>query len=109
MFASSDSAASTVKVLPEDSIVAAQAWFMPDEGGNWTPVTGTVHYGATLGLWVETRGVSGIGFPTGKVEVTLDQTPGRDHFPSTKWDRRWSKWISYLRPPVSFPGITPSL
>jgi len=81
MFASSDSAASTVKVLPEDSIVAAQAWFMPDEGGNWTPVTGTVHYGATLGLWVETRGVSGIGSPTGKVEVTLDQGTRLGSFP----------------------------
>ena len=81
MFASSDSAPSTVHVLPEDSIVAAQAWFMPDEGGSWTPVTGTVHYGAALGFWVETHGVSGIGSPTGNVEVTLDQSTRLGSFP----------------------------
>lgn len=74
MFGRSESGVVAIHVAPEDSTVTAQAFFEPDEGGYWTPVTGQLNYGAALGLQIGVQGWSKVGSPNGKVEILEDAT-----------------------------------
>ncbi len=79
MFASSDSEAVGIRVLPENSTVSAQAFFLPDQG-EWVPVTNPLPYGANVRLTIQVQGVSGVGSATGQVEI-MDNSTALGLFP----------------------------
>jgi len=72
MFASSNSADQTITVTREDSAVNMYAWYQVAEGGNDIPIVGPEPYGTPIGLQIQIAGKSGVGSPTGRVRVTLD-------------------------------------
>jgi len=72
MFASSNSAGQAITVTREDSAVKMYAWYAGDFKP--IPVDGPVQYGDEVGLQIQVVGKSGVGSPTGRVSVTLDNT-----------------------------------
>jgi len=81
MFGSSDSDAMAIRVLPEESKITAQAFYLP-ELGQWVPVDHTLSYGTPMRLYVQVEGLSGVGSPTGQVEIK-DNTTSLGVFPLT--------------------------
>jgi hypothetical protein len=71
MFASSSSSGEAITITREESSVKVQAWYQfPD--GSPLPVNRPLPYGWLVGLQIEAAGRSGVGSPTGRVNITLD-------------------------------------
>ena len=80
MFSGSDSNAVGIRVTPEESVTNATLWSILEAEAP-TPVDYPVPYGQPLAIQVDTNGKSGVGYPTGSLQLNLDGITNLGKFP----------------------------
>ena len=71
MFSASDSSGVPVTVAPEPSVTNASGWEI-NLAGFIVPIFGPVNYGQPVAIEFNAQGRSGVGSPTGRATITLD-------------------------------------
>ena len=74
LFTGSDSAALPITVLPEDSNLAISA-LVVNFNNTVVPYYGQIVYGQPMAMQFDVAGLSGVGAPTGSMQVDLDGSP----------------------------------
>ena len=80
MFSASESRSLSVKIAPEDSVIAVQAWDINFVDAP-APVEGSVLYGEPVGLQIDIRGKSGVGSCSGTITIRMDAARTLGPFP----------------------------